>query len=194
MFETLNKPVMIFGCGNPLFGDDGFGPAVIDHLLASYSPPDHVSAVDAGTGVSDYLFDLLLSPRKPERVYIVDAVQIAGRQPGELFTLKLEEIPQIKACDFSMHQFPSVNLLKEMRDHAGIAVRILAVQVGHIPDAVQTGLSPAVTRAVVPACEWLIEQIGGLESICFTNDLHAAAGMADDEPPVQPRLACATRA
>ena len=32
--DILKKPILILGCGNILFGDDGFGPAVIEHLEA----------------------------------------------------------------------------------------------------------------------------------------------------------------
>ncbi|HKJ65521.1 MAG TPA: hydrogenase maturation protease [Desulfopila sp.] len=53
---------MIFGCGNRIMGDDGFGPAVIDMLSSRYRLPDSVVAVDAGTAVREYLFDYLLSP------------------------------------------------------------------------------------------------------------------------------------
>jgi len=175
----LNKPVMIFGCGNPLFGDDGFGPAVVDYLLAHYSPPDHVLAMDAGTAVRDYLFDILLSPVKPEMVFIVDAVKSPGRRPGELFLLDPDSIPADKSADFSLHQFPSVHLLKEMQCEADVAVHVLVVQADHIPDRVEVGLSPAVTNAVAPACKWLITQIGGLESICLTCCLHGQEGSAE---------------
>ena len=39
--EHLEKPILIFGCGNVLFGDDGFGPAVTDALMANYDIPDN---------------------------------------------------------------------------------------------------------------------------------------------------------
>jgi coenzyme F420 hydrogenase subunit delta len=32
MPEYRDKPIIIFGCGNILFGDDGFGPAVAEEL------------------------------------------------------------------------------------------------------------------------------------------------------------------
>ena len=28
----FDQAILIFGCGNTLWGDDGFGPAVIEHL------------------------------------------------------------------------------------------------------------------------------------------------------------------
>lgn len=153
------RPIQIFGCGNLLFGDDGFGPAVIAHLVRHYPLPEDVLAVDAGTGICDFLFDILLSPSRLSAIYIVDAVTMSGRRPGELFQLSTERIPHIKACDFSLHQFPSVNLLREIEHHTHIGITVLAVQAGRIPDVVQPGLSLAVQQAVEPACAWLLERI-----------------------------------
>lgn len=158
--ELFSKPVIVFGCGNTLFGDDGFGPAVIDFLLSRYRLPDSVLAVDVGTSIGDYLFDFLLAPKKPRHIFIVDAISQPHRQAGELFEPDLGEIPANKSSGFSLHQFPSVNLLREMQELAGVRVRILAVQVKCIPEAVEPGLSKEVQTAVPRACEWLLREIG----------------------------------
>ena len=83
IFESY-KSILIFGCGNILFGDDGFGPAVVRELQESYVLPEDVLALDVGTSVREILFDILLSERRPERLIIVDAVD-RGREPGALF-------------------------------------------------------------------------------------------------------------
>ncbi len=72
--DLFTKPVLIFGCGNVLIGDDGFGPAVIDHLLANFDLPGGVAAFDVGTSARELLFDLVLMPDKPKVIFIVDAV------------------------------------------------------------------------------------------------------------------------
>jgi coenzyme F420 hydrogenase subunit delta len=160
------KPVMIFGCGNSLIGDDGFGPAVIDHLLVHYRLPEFVMAVDAGINVSDYLIDILLGFDKPAKIYIVDAVSSTNGRPGEISEVMLDDLPVSKASNFSLHQFPSVNLLKEIYCHTRVDVRMLAVQTGHIPEVMQPGLSPDVQKAVEPACRWLLNQIEQLSVGC----------------------------
>jgi coenzyme F420 hydrogenase subunit delta len=161
--ELFSKPILIFGCGNVLFGDDGFGPLVIEHLQKHFPLPSSVGAFDVGTSIGDILFDFLLSPRRPSHIFIVDAVSAPNRAPGELFELEIQELPASKSVDFSLHQFPSVNLLLELRDDAGIQVQILAVQASRIPDAVEPGLSPAVEAAVPGACEWLMTRIAAAE-------------------------------
>lgn len=156
--EMFEKEILVFGCGNILMGDDGFGPAVIDHLNDNYDLPGHVMAEDIGTSIGDFLFDLILSPEKPGRIYIVDAVSQPGRAPGELFELELSGIPDNKVGDFCMHQFPSVNLLMELRE-AGIEIIVLAIQIKAFPDTVQPGLSPEVRDAVPKACNRLLHMI-----------------------------------
>jgi len=154
------KPIQIFGCGNTLLGDDGFGPVVIEHLLSHYQLPESVAAIDAGTSIRDFLFDFLLSPSKPDQIYIVDAASLPDRTPGELFELTLDQIPAVKACDFSLHQFPSVNLLSELVSNTNISIHILVVQIMGIPEFVQPGLSPDIQKAVDPACRWLLSRLG----------------------------------
>lgn len=155
--ELISKRALIFGCGNPLFGDDGFGPAVIEHLSSHYLLPYDVAAIDAGTGVRDYLFDILLSSVRPDDIFVVDAVSLPEKAPGALFEMSLDGIPTEKACDFSLHQFPSVNLLSEL--DSVTRVRVLAVRTAHVPRFVEPGLSPAVQGAVEPACGWIMERI-----------------------------------
>jgi coenzyme F420 hydrogenase subunit delta len=149
---------VIFGCGNAIMGDDGFGPAVIAELTARRLLPDDVSAVDAGTGIREYLFDYLLAPdTRPERLIVLDAVDFPDRRPGEVFALDALSVPPKKIHDFSLHQFPSVNLLQELQEHTGVRVDILAAQVTEIPDAIAPGLSAAMAGAVPLACEKILQ-------------------------------------
>ncbi len=157
--ELHSKPVLVLGCGNPLVGDDGFGPAVAESLDRHADLPDHVSVQDMGTSMGDFLFDIILSPTKPACIFIVDAVSVQNRTPGELFELPLDCIPRIKACNFSLHQFPSVNLLAELHEDAGVKIRILAVHTRSLPNCVRPGLSPEIQAAVPHACSWLLDEI-----------------------------------
>jgi len=157
--DLFDKPVLVFGCGNTLVGDDGFGPAVIDYLSAHYTLPSHAAAFDAGTGIRELLFDLALMPKKPRLIFIIDAVSDSPNAPGEIFEIDMNLIPAIKVNDFSLHQFPSVNLLRELREDAGVEIRVLAVQAKEIPEEVRPGLSDQVRAAVPRACEWLVRAI-----------------------------------
>jgi coenzyme F420 hydrogenase subunit delta len=146
--ETLGKSVLVCGCGNVLFGDDGFGPAVVEYLQANYDLPPEVLVQDVGTSIREILFDLALADAKPRLLIIVDAVDHPGRTPGEVFEISAADLPTQKVADFSLHQFPTVNLLQELQEGTALQVHIVVAQVSHIPEAVQPGLSEAVARAV----------------------------------------------
>ncbi len=102
----------------PCSGMTGSAP-VIEHLLEHYRLPKDVVAMDVGTGIRNILFDLLLFPSKPVCIFVVDAVCLPSRTAGEIFELEIDQIPALKVHDFSLHQFPSVNLLRELQESAG---------------------------------------------------------------------------
>jgi coenzyme F420 hydrogenase subunit delta len=157
--DIIKNPILILGCGNILFGDDGFGPAVIEHLEAHSSLPENVLAVDMGTGIKDFLFDLILAPVKPERIYILDALFQPDRKAGELFEINLNQIPDGKMGGRPSHQFPSIHQLQELGSLTGVDIRILVVQAKEVPDTVRPGLSPEVKEAIPRACDWLMKEI-----------------------------------
>jgi len=66
-------------------------------------------------------------------------------------------IPPKKIHDFSLHQFPTVNLLVELEQHTGVRVFILAAQVESIPEEITPGLSPAMSAAIPVACEKVLQ-------------------------------------
>jgi coenzyme F420 hydrogenase subunit delta len=152
------KKILIAGCGNKLFGDDGFGPEVIEYLRAHYSIPDDICLLDVGTGIRKILFTLTLSDKaRPELIVIIDAVN-KGRKPGEIFSIPLEDIPLEKTDDFSMHQVPSSNLLKELQDLCKVKVRVMVCQVKSIPESMQEGLSEPLKKAVPLMAKKIVEQ------------------------------------
>jgi coenzyme F420 hydrogenase subunit delta len=152
--DFCRKPTLILGCGNILFGDDGFGSALVEYLEAHRPVPDEVCLLDVGTGVRKLLFTLCLSPVRPARVLVVDALDL-GAAPGELFVIDPADIPAIKLDDFSIHQLPTSNLLRELQEQCGVQVRVLACQNGPLPEEIAPGLSEPV-RSALPAAADLI--------------------------------------
>ena len=155
--DLLEKQVLVIGCGNVMIGDDGLGPAFIKHLEARGNLPPHVGLLDAGTGVRLFLFGLVLSDRKPRRIVVVDAVDV-GREPGEVFEIDLDAVPPKKSDDLSMHQLPTSNMLKELRDQCGVDVHVVAVQTACLPEEMFTGLSPRVEGSLVRVRE-MVERL-----------------------------------
>jgi len=176
--EYCQKPTLILGCGNLLFGDDGFGCALVEYVEFHQCVPDDVCILDVGTGVRNLLFTLCLSPARPSRLLIVDAVD-AGRLPGELFELDPADIPPIKLDDFSMHQIPTSNLLRELQQSCAVEVRILACQTGALPKEVSPGLSPPVEAALPFAAEWLAREY-------WPNHDHTSRMLSDESRNNEP--------
>jgi len=146
--DYYQKATLILGCGNVLIGDDGFGPAVVDYLKEHYRVPAHIAILDVGTAVRELLFNIILAEKKPERIIIIDALD-CNREPAEVFTVSIEDIPERKIHDFSVHQMPTLNMLKELRDLCHVEVVVLAAQPENIPETVQSGLSKKL-QSVVP--------------------------------------------
>jgi coenzyme F420 hydrogenase subunit delta len=151
------KEILIVGVGNKLFGDDGFGPDVIEYLEKHHTIPENVCLADAGTGIRRILFTITLSDVRPKIIVIIDAVD-KGRKPGEIFDISLDEIPFEKIDDFSIHQVPSSNLLKELKDLCSVEVIVKVCQVKAIPDTIQSGLSEPLQKAVPLMAQSIAEE------------------------------------
>ena len=155
--DFCRKPILVLGCGNILFGDDGFGCAVVDYVEKHHAVPEAVCLLDVGTSVRKLLFTLCLSHVRPERLLILDAFD-AGREPGEVFEIDPDDIPAVKLDDFSIHQLPTSNLLRELQESCGVEVRVLACQTGPLPEEIAQGLSPAIQAALPRAADWLMHE------------------------------------
>jgi len=149
--------ILILGVGNLLFGDDGFGPAVAEFLSGHYAISDDMYVMDVGTGVRRLLFTLALSETQPEEVVIVDAVDW-GREIGQVSEVSVADLPVTKIDDFSLHQVPTSNMLRELQEHCHIKVTVLACDVGEIASLVRPGLSPRTQQAVIAASRSLAER------------------------------------
>jgi coenzyme F420 hydrogenase subunit delta len=153
--------VLVLGCGNPLVGDDGFGPAVAEHLLRSCRPKD-VCVINAGTGSRTILFNLVTGEPRPRGIIIVDALD-AGRRPGELFEAPLGSLSLEKAEDFNIHMTPASNMLLQLTKMC-VDVRVLACQPSPLPGKIHPGLSGQVQAAVVLAAKLVLKMASGMLS------------------------------
>lgn len=144
--------VLILGVGNVLFGNDGFGPEVIDYLSRHFAIPDDVYAIDVGTGARKVLFTVSLSETRPQEIVIVDAVDW-GQEIGCVSEIPVESLPVTKVDDFSLHQVPTSNMLRELQDDCGVKVTVIVCDVGEIPQMIEPGLSSDIQQSVLEACQ-----------------------------------------
>lgn len=172
--QSMTEPptVVVLGCGNVLLGDDGFGPAVIERLLRS-DLPESMLALDVGTSIREHLLDYLMLPSlRPQLLIVVDAG--TGGCPGQVRQCRPDELPAAKIHDFSLHQFPTVNLLAELQAETGIEVVLLLAQAAVAPEQVAPGLSPAMQAAVLEACGRIMRTTA-TRAVSFTTESTAEA-------------------
>jgi len=151
--------LLILGVGNVLFSDDGFGPAVVEHLARYCHVPDDVYVMDVGTGVRKLLFTLALSEERPEEIVIVDAVDW-GLEVGSIHEIPVEDLPAAKVDDFSLHQVPTSNLLRELQDRCSVKITVIVCDAGMIPQRIEPGLSPALQTAVAIGARQIADRFG----------------------------------
>ncbi len=150
ILEYAKKRVLILGVGNVLFGDDGFGPAAAEYIINHCKIPNDVHVMDAGISAGDILLNIALSPKKPEKIIIIDAVKMQ-KKPGTVFKLSINDLPSSKLSDFSTHVFPATSLLKDLRDKMNIEIIIVASQARKVPKTVSQGLSDTMSMALPKA-------------------------------------------
>ena len=160
--DYCSKPALVLGCGNILFGDDGFGPSVIDYFNATGKTPENACFLNTGTSSRKILFDVTLSEKKPRKIIIVDAMD-CGIKPGDVREQSLDCIPYNKIDDFSIHQVPTSNLLKELRDLCGVEVVLVVLQPPDIPSEVKPGLSRGAQQAVKKAADLVLALLRDVE-------------------------------
>ncbi|MDI6732755.1 MAG: hydrogenase maturation protease [Planctomycetota bacterium] len=156
--DYYTKEILVLGCGNILYGDDGFGPVVADYLISNYKIPENAAVLNLGLSTRGFIFDILLSEEKPKRIIIVDAVSHNGRKPGEIFEVPLDNLVKEKVDDFSFHQGPTSNLLKELRDICGVSIVIISAQPEEIPKEMKQGLSEPLKKAAPRAAVMIYDK------------------------------------
>jgi len=154
MEESLYPEIVVAGCGNPLYADDGFGIAVVESLQG-LELPENVKVIDAGLGGPHFVFTLL-DPASTKKLIIVDIADFGG-EPGELRWLAVEELPVGSYRD--AHSWDLAEPLQRIKDD--IRIRVLACQKKYVsaPEMV-IGITDEVEKAIPGAVSEILKEIG----------------------------------
>ncbi|ACX72558.1 coenzyme F420-reducing hydrogenase delta subunit [Methanocaldococcus vulcanius M7] len=153
--EKNKREILVVGCGNLLFGDDGFGCEVISRL-EKLSLPENVEVIDAGASGAYYLMTLVDEDIK--KVIVVDAIDF-GLKPGTVKKIPIEELPNIKKYTFDAHNVPLAPFLKDLHDN-GIEVVVIGCQGKNFTmPYIKPGLSKEVEKSVDKAIAMILEEI-----------------------------------
>ena len=156
----LYPEIVIAGCGNPLFADDGFGPAVIEEIqrrmeTKELTLPDNVTIVDAGLGGPHFIFSLL-DPSVTRKLVVVDIADY-GAEPGQITKLRVEDLPPGAYRD--AHSWDLTEPLMRIKNDIDITV------IGCQPKRVtspefEIGLSHEIQEAIPKTIRVILETIG----------------------------------
>ena len=111
-------PLAVVGVGNPMRGDDGFGPAVV----AALPQRDGMAAFDAGMAPENWLGPIARA--NPRAILVVDAAGL-DEPPGTLRLLRADELESVGA---STHGLPLGFFLTMAEQRCGAPAHLLAVQ------------------------------------------------------------------
>lgn len=154
--------VLVVGFGNPLMGDDGAGPAVIEELRRRGGAGGH-RFEDGGT-------DALALPALWQgelELWIVDAVQ-GGLPPGTLHRLDhcaLLELPQRSSSCHRLSLSESLRWIRHSFPRMGdVRYRLWGIEPGRVE--AREDLSPAVRRSIGSVAEEVLAALAGRSELC----------------------------
>ncbi|MCP4537110.1 MAG: hydrogenase maturation protease [Chloroflexi bacterium] len=150
----MKSSVLVLGLGNPLRGDDGVGPRIIEELTRR-GLPEGVTAQDVGNAG----LDLLNILEGWERTVIVDAAEM-GREPGQFVRFTPNEARLTRAGDhLSLHNAGLSDVLA-LADALGRTLPDLVI-FGVQPAEIdwRAGLSPAVEAAIPALTDAIIAEL-----------------------------------
>ena len=146
---------LIFGAGNLLLSDEGFGVHFINYLQDKYVFPEDVELYDGGTlgiMVTHKLEDA-------DHVYLVDVIEAKG-EPGDIYRYEKADFMLGKLpIKMSPHQIgiQEVLALSELRDRCPEKISLFGV----IPSSYEAGveLSPLLAEKLPELAELIIAEL-----------------------------------
>jgi coenzyme F420 hydrogenase subunit delta len=150
----LYPEIVVVGCGNPLFADDGFGPAVAEEMQ-KLSLPDNVKVEDGGLGAPHFIFTLL-NPEETKRLIIVDIADF-GAEPGSIAKFRIEDLPPGSYRD--AHSWDLTEPLERIKDQ--IDITVIGCQQKYVSDPeMEIGISDEVSKAIPKTVQIVLDLIG----------------------------------
>jgi hydrogenase maturation protease len=165
--------VLVFGAGNILLGDEGFGVHMIRRLEENYAAPENVELYDGGT------MGIFATHKLEEagHIIIIDTLNTDG-QPGEIRTYGLDDIRLNRIpAKMSPHQIglQEVLLISEVRGNVPESVKLFGV----IPQSLEGSLelTPLLEEKLAEVEKLLLKE---LECLGITLKRRQAAWPSPD--------------
>ena len=149
--------IMVLGIGCILFSDEGFGVRVVEKMEALYEFSDNVLLVDGGVlGIN-----LLGVISKTDHLIVVDAIRNKG-EPGDLYRLAGDQIPQRIRAKNSLHQIDFLEALTLCQALDKVPETVI---IGVEPEDIDTQsleLTPTIRTKIDPVIEMVLAELDRL--------------------------------
>lgn len=118
LIERLKGKIVILGVGNPMRGDDGVGPALLDKLRDSIN----AELIDTGEVPESYFGRVINA--NPDTIIFIDATQM-GMMPG---SIALIEISQLNHYSNNTHRMTLGIFARFLQSETGADVFLIGIQ------------------------------------------------------------------
>ena len=149
--------IMVLGVGCILYSDEGFGVRVVEKMEALFEFSDNVLLVDGGVlGIN-----LLGVISKPDNLIVVDAIRNKG-EPGDLYRLAGDQIPQRIRAKNSLHQIDFLEALTLCQALDKVPETVI---IGVEPEDIDTQsleLTPTIRTKIDPVIEMVLTELDRL--------------------------------
>ena len=149
---------LVLGLGNPILTDDGVGIRVARFLESGLGGAPGLDVAEASVGG----LRLMQVVAGYDRVILVDAIQTAQGQPGEIYLLTLDAFCTTlhSGCSHDMDLFTALELGRRLGMDMPEDVHIVAIEAA---DVLSFGESctPQVEAAIIPAAQEVLRLLRG---------------------------------
>lgn len=143
----MSADTVVVGLGNTIRGDDAIGILALRALreTASHALLDRTHFKESGDA-SIHTLELIRGYR---RVRIVDSIQTQNGHPGDIYPLRMEDLPRQRA-PHSLHHFGLPGMLR-LATHLGMTlpedILLYAIEI-KCADHFSTTMNPEVERSI----------------------------------------------
>ena len=156
---SYNHENLIVGCGNTLYGDDGFGPEVIRYIKENNVEfPGDTCIIDGATSAPHYIFTL---PQKKWKNIIIIDIASLNKEAGCIEVLDLDQIHEEDRY-MDVHGLSATYPLHDLKDKVNI--RLVVIQPENVPVEMEMGLSKALEDKIPQTIDKTIEVLTSMLS------------------------------
>ncbi len=170
---SSSRPIMqVIGMGNPLRGDDGAGPAIVEALKARGLP-----GVQLMTCHGDGL-PLIDTWKSAGRVMLIDAAT-SGANPGTIYRFDaLSQALPASLSFYSSHTFGAAETIELARTLGQLPPHLVVYAIEGKNFALGAGLSPEVEHAVREVVERVVDEVNQITAVHTSHVQKSAQGGA----------------